>query len=134
MKLNLFVFLMLAISVLSCSKKDISNDQGVLEEVTSLSELQTNVNDGVSLVFFHAPWCSRCAAQRPAVEALTQDTELSTVFFGQVNHDDLPEIGDAYLVSGFPTILIFKDGQVKHFLAGTGHTQAAMKELITNLL
>ena len=56
-------------------------------------------------------WCSVCQNQKPAVELLSTDSELSEVFLGEVEYDDHPDKVTAASVEGFPTILIYKDGQ-----------------------
>jgi len=130
---QLFI-LLLVISFIGCSKEDISNDQKVLETINGITQFESNVKTGVSLVFFHAVWCSKCAEQRPAVEALTKDAQLNAVFFGQVDYEKNSDIRTKYGVAGFPTILIFKDGVVKHDLSGKGHTQEELTNLLKALL
>ncbi len=126
----LFIVLLLV----SCKKEDISGDTGVLSTITSLSTFETNIKSGVSLMFFHATWCPKCAAQRPAVEALTKDETLKTVKFGQVDYEKVSDVVDKYDVFGFPTILIFKDNVLKHEINGQGHSQEELTAILKALL
>jgi len=128
------LFLFLGLGLMSCSKSDTNNDTKVLENVIDLSTFDSKIASGVSIVFFHATWCSKCAAQRPAVEGLTKDTELNDVYFAQVDYEKNQDIRTKYKVSGFPTILIFKDGVEVHDLAGTGHSQQKLTDLLIALL
>lgn len=129
------IILLSAILVLSSCTKDSSKDAENSELVTvnNLQEFDTKVSSGVSLVFFHATWCSKCAAQRPEVEALIGDGELSHVFMAQVDFEKNPEIKNKYNVFGFPTILIIKDGDVRHTLTGQNNKREEIKTLLKAL-
>ena len=129
----LLTLLVLA-SFISCKKEDISGDTGVLTTITSLAAYETEIKSGVSLMFFHATWCPKCAAQRPAVEGLTKDSALSKVKIGQVDYEKVQEIVNKYNVLGFPTILIYKDNVLKHEISGQGHSQEKLTNLLKALL
>jgi thioredoxin 1 len=120
--------------ITSCKKEDISSDSGVLTTITSLAAYETEIKSGVSLMFFHATWCPKCAAQRPAVEGLTKDSALSKVKIGQVDYEKVQEIVNKYGVLGFPTILIYKDNVLKHEINGQGHSQEKLTNLLKALL
>jgi thioredoxin 1 len=129
------IILLSAILALSSCTKDSSKDAENSELVTvnNLQEFDTKVNSGVSLVFFHATWCSKCAVQRPEVEALIGDGELSHVFMAQVDFEKNPDIKNKYNVFGFPTILIIKDGDVRHTLTGQNNKREEIKTLLKAL-
>ena len=120
--------------IISCKKEDISGDTGVLTTVTSLTAYESQIKTGVSLMFFHATWCPKCAAQRPAVEGLTKDNALSAVKVGQVDFEKVKEVVSKYNVLGFPTILIYKNNELKHEITGQGHSQEKLTNLIKALL
>ena len=85
-------------------------------------------------MFFHATWWPKCAAQRPAVEGLTKDSALSAVKVGQVDFEKVKEVVSKYNVLGFPTILIYKNNELKHEITGQGHNQEKLTNLIKALL
>lgn len=120
--------------IISCKKEDISGDTGVLTTVTSLTAYESQIKTGVSLMFFHATWCPKCAAQRPAVEGLTKDNALSAVKVGQVDFEKVKEVVSKYDVLGFPTILIYKNNELKHEITGQGHSQEKLANLLKALL
>jgi len=130
---RLFIFLF-TMTLFSCAKEDISGDTGVLVPVTSLVEYENQIKNGVTLVFFHATWCTICKDQRPAVEALTGETSISAARLLQVDTDKNRDITDKYDVPGQPIILIYKDNIEKHRLTGKGHSQQKLTDLIKALL
>lgn len=116
-------------------KEDVMDDvnTNTLVDIQSLSEFETEIADGVSLFFFHATWCSICANQRPAVEGLPGEEDLSEVFFGEVDYEQVTEVVSSTGVQGFPTILIFKDGEEQERLAGAGHSLDKLKNILLEL-
>ncbi len=63
------------------------------------------------LVDFWAEWCGPCRAIAPALEDLSKEyaSKLEVV---KVNIDENPMAPSKYGVTGIPTLLIFKNGQV----------------------
>ena len=133
MKQSIWVLVFLFLHLASCKKDDVTAENSQLVTISSLSQMQEKTNSGVSLVFFHATWCPLCANQRPHIENLVGDPELSTVFLGQVDFEKHNDIVDKYNVFGFPTILILKDGEIRHALAGSNNSTTALKELLQGL-
>jgi thioredoxin 1 len=109
-----------------CKKELVDTSLNEITDVNDLTTLQSNLSEGVSLVFFHASWCAICEEQRPAVEAASTDSELSFVKFYEVEYDDNENIADHYDVPGFPQILIFKDGTEQERFKGKGHSQETL--------
>ena len=69
------------------------------------------------LVDFWAPWCGPCRLIAPVVEELAKeyDGKLKVV---KLNTDDNPQTGTQYPISGIPSLLLFKGGQVADQLVG----------------
>ena len=119
----------------SCKKNDTEPESAHepvagLQTITSLSQIENEIASGVSMVFFHASWCSSCQAQRPAVSEVAMDGDLSSVFFGEVEYDDHMDINNHYGVQGFPTIIIFKEGAEVDRLTSGGHSASFIKQSI----
>jgi thiol-disulfide isomerase/thioredoxin len=125
------LYLLLPVALISCKKTSDEHEpvEG-LQEISSLEQLNTELSDGVSMIFFHASWCHICQDQRPAVTSVAEDSELNEVYFGEVEFDDYPDITEEYNVAGFPTIVIFKDGDEVDRYTGGGHSTAELKSAI----
>ncbi len=107
---------------MSCKKDDepvASNGSlQILNSQTFQSEVKSG--SGVSVVFFHAAWCSVCKTQRPHVESAAQLSSLDGVFFGEIDHVDYESVFDAEGVSFFPQIWIYQGGVFKEAINGAG--------------
>ena len=132
-----FILLVLTLLFVACNEDampDTSDDSSnSLVAITSLADFQTESEEGISLFFFHATWCSICANQRPAIEALPDEEELESMFFGDVDYEAVQEVVSATSVQGFPTILIFKDGEEQDRLTGSGHSVDKLKNILLEL-
>ena len=118
----------------ACSKENLVPENTQLVEISDISTYNQKLASGVSIVFYHATWCTKCASQRPAVENLVGKSEFNSVFFGQVDYEKNTNIVNQADVVGFPTILIFKDGVEKARYEGVGHSQATLEARLKELL
>ena len=124
MKHLLAILAVIGFSLAACQPEDlVDTSMNDIEDINSLADFQSAVSTGVSFVFFHASWCSNCEEQRPAVEASSTNPDLSFVKFIEIEYEDNKEITDNYSVPGFPTMIIFKDGEEKERLVGKGHSE-----------
>jgi thioredoxin 1 len=69
------------------------------------------------LVDFWADWCGPCHMIAPVIEdmAVTYSGQLTV---GKLNVDDQPQTAHRYGIQSLPTLLFFKDGQVKEQIVG----------------
>lgn len=125
-------FLLVFVLFTSCNKdEDLS--QSNLKIIDTQEVFEQEIKSGVSLVFFHATWCSICKTQRPAVEEASKDNALDFVKFLQIDTDKNKDITKKYEVPGQPVILFMKDGQEKQRLAGSGHSQKKITDILISL-
>lgn len=103
-----------------------------------LSVVDTNFEQEVAnaetlvLVDFWAPWCGPCRALAPVIEELAGEYE-GKVKFVKLNTDDCPEVAQKYHISGIPTLILFKNGELVEQLVGN-HKKSTLAELLNKHL
>ena len=65
-----------------------------------------------TLVDFWAEWCGPCKQIGPVLEEISNEMQ-DQVVIGKHNIDEEPNAPTRYGVRGIPTMLLFKDGQLK---------------------
>ncbi len=79
------------------------------------------------LVDFYADWCTYCRQLAPTIAGLA-DEYAGRVDVVKVDGDRAPQIIDRYAVGGYPTVLVFTNGEVFQTLPGVheGRTYRAV--------
>jgi thioredoxin 1 len=80
------------------------------------------------LVDFFAEWCGPCKMQGPIVDELAGEMEDKAVV-GKLDIESSEDIAGEYGVMSIPTILIFKDGEIKENMTGL-REKGILKELL----
>ena len=80
------------------------------------------------LIDFWAAWCAPCRALAPTVDAIAEDYK-GRVKVGKLDVDSNLSTSTRFNIRGIPTLLVFKDGQVKEQIVG-----AVDKSIITKAL
>ena len=71
---------------------------------------EVELNKGVVLVDFWAPWCGPCRMVGPIIDEVAQEY-AGKAKVGKLNVDENPEVAMKYGIMSIPTMLIFKDGK-----------------------
>ena len=81
------------------------------------------------LVDFWAPWCGPCRMLAPTIDELADDY-VGRVRIGKLNTDEHKQIAVDYQISGIPTVMLFKGGEVVERVSGVQPKQqlAAMMD------
>lgn len=69
------------------------------------------------LVDFYTPWCGPCKMIAPVLEELAGEMQ-GKVQFTKVNADAELDVANKYGVRMFPTMLVFKNGEVVETIIG----------------
>lgn len=69
------------------------------------------------LVDFFANWCGPCKMIAPIIIELAEDMEGKAIV-GKVDTEENPQLSGKYGIMSIPTLLIFKDGEIKETLMG----------------
>jgi thioredoxin 1 len=83
------------------------------------ANFSTEIESGLTLVDFWAPWCGPCRMVAPVVEELA-DQYAGQLKVGKLNVDDNQATAMRFRVMSIPTIMLFKDGQPVEVVVGAG--------------
>jgi thioredoxin 1 len=84
------------------------------------------------VVDFWAAWCGPCRMIAPIIEELSNEYE-GKAKIGKLDVDDNQQIAIKYGVRSIPTVLFFKNGELKDTVIGAVPKQVFVEKL-TNLL
>lgn len=73
------------------------------------SSFNAEIENGLTVADFWAPWCGPCRSQTPILEQFAQKygTRVNVI---KVNTDENEALCRTYGIMSIPTIMVFKDG------------------------
>jgi thioredoxin 1 len=80
------------------------------------------------LVDFWAEWCGPCKMLAPLLDELAEE-KAGKVKIAKVNVDDNQELASRFGIRAIPTLLLFKNGQVKETMVGMTGKKDVEKKL-----
>ncbi|KAA0231091.1 thioredoxin [bacterium] len=84
---------------------------------TFASEVLTESSKRPVVVDFWAPWCGPCRVLGPIIERVAAEYGGSVVL-AKLNTDENPAVPSKFGIRSIPTLLIFKDGELKGSIVG----------------
>jgi len=84
--------------------------------------------EGVVLVDFWAPWCGPCRMIAPVIEQLAEEYDGKAKIC-KLNTDECQDLAAQFGIRSIPTMLFFKDGELKDQLIGAQSKQVISDKL-----
>ena len=91
--------------------------EGIIELTDSNFEDEVIKSESPVLVDFWAVWCGPCKMIEPEIEKLL-DEKRDALKIGRLNVDENRDTAIKFGISSIPTLLLFKNGEVKEKLVG----------------
>ncbi len=97
---------------------------------TTDTSFQSDVlqSDVPVLVDFWAPWCGPCRMVGPIIENVSAKTEGKAKVY-KLNVDENPAIASRYGITGIPTVIVFRNGEVSKQFVGVQPEQVYLSAL-----
>ena len=80
------------------------------------NEFKEKISNGNVVVDCYADWCGPCKMLSPIIDEVANT--LDNYKFYKLNVDECDIVTRDYMVMSIPTLLIFKDGELKEKLVG----------------
>ena len=84
------------------------------------------------IVDFHAVWCGPCKTQSPILKQIADELG-ERVKVIKIDVDQNQMIASRYQIQSVPTLMIFKNGEIKHKQSGV-HTKVQLMNSLMDIL
>jgi thioredoxin domain-containing protein 5 len=88
------------------------------------------INEGVTFVKFYAPWCGHCQNLAPVLDQLAEVTHSTTrTSVAKVDCTVEESLCQNYQIMGYPTLIVFSEGEKKAEYKGARDLDSLLKFL-----
>jgi thioredoxin 1 len=98
-----------------------------MEKILTDSNFKDEIEEGLILVDFWAPWCAPCRMLGPILEDV--DNELDDITIGKLNVDENPQTAQEFQVMSIPLVILFKDGEAVESMIGLRPKEAYLESI-----
>jgi thioredoxin 1 len=91
--------------------------KNIIELTEANFEQEVLTAAGPVVVDFYAPWCGPCKMVAPLLEQLAGEL-AGRLKFVKLNVDDAPEVAADHEITGVPTLMLFRGGNVVDQVVG----------------
>jgi thioredoxin 1 len=112
-----FQFSLPGVQLQMCNQGEIAMSEFVSEVSDQSFESEVLNASAPVMVDFWAPWCGPCRMLAPVVETVAEQYN-GRVRVLKMNIDDNPMTPGKYNIRSIPTLLLFKEGEVKEQIMG----------------
>lgn len=101
-----------------------------MAEVTTDATFKMDVIESSQpvLVDFWAPWCGPCRMVGPIIDRISEKL-VGKVKVYKLNVDENPATSSQYGITGIPTVIIFRNGQIEREFIGVQPEQVYLNAL-----
>lgn len=90
------------------------------------------INDTKPVIIdFHALWCGPCKVQSPILKEVAAELG-DRVRVIKIDVDQNQEVANRYRIQSVPTLMIFKNGEIKYKQSGL-HTKQQLMNVLTTI-
>lgn len=120
-------------------ENEISNIKENVEVVQRTNEIKhiTSENfekevlnsDRIVIVDFWATWCGPCNRLTPVLEKIASENSDIKIAKADIDNENVKELKEKYEIKGYPTMLIFKNGEEVKRILGYREESEILKEI-----
>ncbi len=101
---------------------------GIVNLTDSTFDEEVKASDEPVLVDFWAEWCGPCKMIAPTLEEISKDF-AGRLKVAKLNVDDAQSTAQRFEVMSIPTLILFKDGEVKLRIVGAKGKGQLLQEI-----
>jgi thioredoxin 1 len=101
-----------------------------MEKILTDSNFKDEIEEGLVLVDFWAPWCAPCRMLGPILEDVSK--ELDDITIGKLNVDENPQTAQEFQVMSIPLVILFKNGEAVESMVGLRPKEAYLEAIKTH--